>query len=105
MGRCGIVQFSQHESEVALIECLAISCRTRARGLSLAMLVGMLRHPRVGYRQFRCRYIFNGLNRPLRMLLMAAGFKPEEKSDELKLTSDRLAKLQLPDWVQIDHTL
>ena len=105
MGRCGIVHFTNRENDEALIESLAISCRTRARGLSLAMLVGLLRHPRIAYRQFRCRYIFNGLNRPLRMLLMAAGFKPRRGTDELVLRADRLATIDVPDWVLLNNAL
>jgi hypothetical protein len=67
------------------------------------MLVGLLRHPRVGYQQFRCRYIDNGLNRPLRMLLLAAGFKPQRGKDELILSADRLAGIDVPDWVQLSY--
>ena len=103
MGRCGIVHFTACESDEALIESLAISCRTRARGLSLAMLTGLLRHPRAVYRQYRCRYIYNGLNRPLRMLLMGAGFKPQRGTDELILSAERLTGVEVPDWVQLDY--
>jgi FkbH-like protein len=103
MGRCGIVHFTARESDEALIESLAISCRTRARGLSLAMLAGLLRHPRAAYQHFRCRYIDNGLNRPLRMLLMAAGFKPQRGNDELILSADRLAGIDVPDWVHLSY--
>jgi FkbH-like protein len=103
MGRCGIIHLTPHENDEALIESLAISCRTRARGLSLAMLVGLLRHPRVGFQRFRCRYIYNGLNRPLRMLLMAAGFKFQRGTDGLILSAERLAKVQVPEWVQLNY--
>jgi FkbH-like protein len=104
MGRCGIVHFTPCEDDEALIESLAISCRTRARGLALAMLVGLLRHPRVGYQRFRCRYVYNGFNRPLRMLLMAAGFKPQGETDELMLSAESLQNKDVPDWVQLNYT-
>ena len=100
MGRCGIIHLSADDQGDALIESLAISCRTRARGLSLAMLVGLLRHAR-NYPQYRCRYLSNGANRPLRMLLMGAGFKSLPGTDQLVLTADKLAKIELPDWVHI----
>ena len=74
LGRCGILHMRRHGTAKALVESLAISCQTSARGLSLAMLVGLLRYPGVGSPQFECRYVSNGSNRPLRMLLMAAGF-------------------------------
>lgn len=101
MGRCGVVHLKPNDNGEALIESLTISCRTRARGLSLAMLVGMLRHPLAKFPRYRCRYIFNGSNKPLRMLLMGAGFKPEKSTDELVLTTGRLAEIELPDWAQI----
>jgi FkbH-like protein len=103
MGRCGIVHFATRENDEALIDSLAISCRARARGLSLAMLAGLLRHPRAACQQFRCRYIYNGLNRPLRMLLMAAGFKPQQGTDDLILSADRLAGIDVPDWVHLGY--
>ena len=105
MGRCGIVHLNATENDEALIESLAISCRTSARGLSLAMLVGMLRYPGVKFERFRCRYIYNGLNRPLRMLLMGAGFKPLQGTDELILSAARLARAEVPDWVQLNYPL
>ena len=105
MGRCGIVHLPPNEAGEALIESLAISCRTRARGLSLAMLVGMLSHTDAQFERYRCRYVFSGSNRPLRMLLMGAGFKPQPGTDELVLDSDRLASMELPDWVHIDYQL
>lgn len=101
MGRCGIIHFRPDENDGAIIESLAISCRTRARGLSLAMLVGMLRHPRAKFQKYRCRYVFNGSNRPLRMLLMASGFKPQSDTDEVILATDQLAEIESPDWVNI----
>jgi methoxymalonate biosynthesis protein len=103
MGRCGIVHLTPDEGGGALIESLAISCRTRARGLSLAMLVGLLRHPGAQFGSYRCRYIFNGSNRPLRMLLMGAGFKSQPGIDELVLDADRLASAELPDWTHIGY--
>lgn len=105
MGRCGIIHLTPNEAGEALIESLAISCRTRARGLSLAMLVGMLSHTDAQFERYRCRYVFNGSNRPLRMLLMGAGFKPQPGTDELVIDSDRLASMELPDWVRIDYQL
>ena len=104
MGRCGIIHLTPNNNGEAVIESLAISCRTRARGLSLAMLVGLLRHPQSKFQEYRCRYIFNGSNRPLRMLLMGTGFKPQAGTDELLLTSDRLAAVELPDWADILQT-
>ena len=103
MGRCGIVHLRPDGDGEAIIESLAISCRTRARGLSLAMLVGLLSHANAQFEKYRCRYVFNGSNRPLRMLLMGAGFKPQPDTDELVLDADRLVSMELPDWVQIDY--
>jgi FkbH-like protein len=103
MGRCGIVHLTPDGGDEAIIESLAISCRTRARGLSLAMLVGLLSHADAQFERYRCRYVFNGSNRPLRMLLMGAGFKPRPGTNELVLDSDRLASMELPDWVHIDY--
>ncbi len=103
LGRCGILHLTPKEDHSALIESLAISCRTRARGLSLAMLVGLMRHPNACFSTYRCRYVFNGANRPLRMLLMGAGFKPQADSDELVLDADQLAAVELPDWVRVEH--
>ena len=101
MGRCGILHLTPNEQDDAVIESLAISCRTRARGLSLAMLVGLLRYA-PNYQQYYCRYISNGDNRPLRMLLLGAGFKPQPGTGQLLLTADKLAKIELPDWVHIE---
>jgi predicted enzyme involved in methoxymalonyl-ACP biosynthesis len=101
MGRCGIMYIAPDGDSGGVIESLAISCRTRARRLSLAMLVGMLRHTDHQFETYRCRYIFNGSNRPLRMLLMGAGFKPVPGTHELVLESHRLSSLELPDWVHI----
>jgi len=101
MGRCGIVHLTPAPENEAVIESLAISCRTRARGLSLAMLVGLLGHPRRQFHQYRCRYLFNGSNRPLRMLLMGAGFKPQSNTDNLILDAEHLRSIELPDWVHL----
>ncbi len=101
MGRCGIIHFRPDKDGDAVIESLAISCRTRARGLSLAMLVGMLRHPQAKFQKYRCRYVFNGSNRPLRMLLMGCKFKPQSDTDEVVLKADKLTELETPDWVNI----
>ena len=103
MGRCGLVHLREDEMGEAVIESLAISCRTRARGLALAMLVGMLRHAHAKFPKYRCRYAFNGSNRPLRMLLMDAGFKPQPGTGELTLQADQLTGAKLPDWVQIQY--
>jgi len=103
MGRCGIIHLTPNADGEALIDSLAISCRTRARGLSLAMLVGLLSHTNTQFERYRCRYVFNGSNRPLRMLLMGAGFKPQPGTDELVLDADRLMSMELPDWVHIDY--
>jgi methoxymalonate biosynthesis protein len=103
MGRCGLVHLRPDAMGGAIIESLAISCRTRARGLALAMLVGMLRHGDANFQKYRCRYAFNGTNRPLRMLLMGAGFKPQPGTDELTLQADRLAGAKPPDWVHIQY--
>lgn len=103
MGRCGVIHLRPAQNDEAVIESLAISCRTRARGLSLAMLVGLLRHPNAQFEKYRCRYVDNGSNRPLRMLLMGAGFKPQSSTGELVLTNEQLATLELPDWVQINN--
>jgi FkbH-like protein len=103
MGRCGVIHLRADGSNEGIIESLAISCRTRARGLSLAMLAGLLRHPRVEFKRFRCRYIFNGFNRPLRLLLMVAGFKPQAGTDELMLSNGQLTNMELPDWVHLSY--
>jgi FkbH-like protein len=105
MGRCGVIHLRPDGGNEAIIESLAISCRTRGRGLSLAMLVGLLRHPRAEFQRFRCRYIFNGFNRPLRMLLMAAGFKPHIGADELILSNGQLTNMEVPDWVHFNYDL
>jgi predicted enzyme involved in methoxymalonyl-ACP biosynthesis len=103
MGRCGLIHLRPDAMGGAIIESLAISCRTRARGLALAMLVGMLRHSDGEFQTYRCRYAFNGTNRPLRMLLMGAGFKPQPGTDELTLRADQLACTKPPDWVHIRY--
>jgi methoxymalonate biosynthesis protein len=103
MGRCGIVHVTPDGEGGVLIESLAISCRTRARGLSLAMLVGLLRHANTQFDRYRCRYVFNGTNRPLRMLLMGAGFKAQPEMEELVLDADRLASVELPNWAHIGY--
>jgi methoxymalonate biosynthesis protein len=102
LGRCGLLQLTRVGPSEALIESLAISCRTRARGLSLAMLVALLRQVEGRYRSYRCRYLFNGSNRPLRLLLLSAGFKPRPGSEELELSAEQLAQVELPDWIAIE---
>jgi hypothetical protein len=37
------------------------------------------------------------------MLLLAAGFKPQRGTDELNLSADRLAGVEVPDWVQLNN--
>jgi FkbH-like protein len=103
MGRCGVIHLAPNGSGEALIESLAISCRTRARGLSLAMLVGLLRHPYARFQRYRCRYIANNANRPLRMLLMAAGFRPQQGTDWLTLEAEDLDRLELPVWAHFEY--
>jgi FkbH-like protein len=103
MGRCGVVHLTPNGSGEALIESLAISCRTRARGLSLAMLVGLLRHPDAEFQRYWCRYIANDANRPLRMLLMAAGFRPQRGTDWLTLGTEDLERLRLPAWAHLEY--
>ena len=101
MGRCGVVHVTPLDSGQGMIESLAISCRTRGRGLALAMLTGLLRHPHAAFPSYTCRYRSNGRNRPLRMLLMAAGFNPVPDSDQLHLDAAQLSNLALPDWVDL----
>jgi len=103
MGRCGVVHLTPNGSGEALVESLAISCRIRARGLSLAMLVGLLRHPDARFQQYRCRYVANGANKPLRMLLMAAGFRPQRGTDWLTLGAEDLGRLVLPTWAHLEY--
>jgi len=103
MGRCGVIHLRPNGSGEGLIESLAISCRTRARGLSLAMLVGLLRHPDAKFQRYRCRYIANDANRPLRMLLMAAGFRSQRGTDWLTLEAEDLERLDLPAWVHLEY--
>lgn len=103
MGRCGIAHLTPAGGGEARIESLAISCRTRARGLSLAMLFGLLRHPRAAFDAYLCRYRDNGSNRPLRMLLLQAGFKPCRGTDQLRLDRQRLDAAEIPDWVRLVH--
>jgi FkbH-like protein len=103
MGRCGVAHVTPLGSGQGIIESLAISCRTRSRGLALAMLTGLLRHPQIAYPSYTCRYRSNGRNRPLRMLLMAAGFNPVPESDQLRLETGQLWDLALPDWVELNY--
>ena len=65
------------------------------------MLVGMLRHSIAKCKRYRCQYIATDRNRPLRMALMAAKFKPVPQSDELLLDADRLDSVAIPDWINI----
>lgn len=104
LGRCGVLHVRRDGTAKAIVESLAMSCRTSARGLSLAMLVGLLRYPGRESTQFGCRYVSNGSNRPLRMLLMAAGFQPQPGSATLVLSPGRLAGSETPDWVEITYS-
>jgi FkbH-like protein len=103
MGRSGVLHLRPSDEGSAAIASLAISCRTKARGLSLAMLVGLLRHPYARFQKYHCRYIFNGTNRPLRMLLTAAGFKADRGTDELTLSAERLRQVDLPEWITLSY--
>jgi len=104
MGRCAVLHLKRDGEDKVVVQSLAISCRTRARGLSLATLVGLLRHHKVQLGRVGCRFISNGLNRPLRMLLMAAGFQRQPDTDELILYADRLASTDLPDWINVSYS-
>jgi len=44
MGRVGVIYLTPDNEGGSKIESLAISCRTQARGLSLAILAGLLRY-------------------------------------------------------------
>lgn len=103
MGRCGVIHLTPNGSGEALIESLAISCRTQARGLSLAMLVGLLRHPDARFQRYQCLYVANDANRPLRMLLMAAGFRPQRGTDWLTFEAEDLDRLELPAWAHLEY--
>jgi len=103
MGRCGVLHVSQRENGEGFVESLAISCRSQARGVALALLVGMLRYSGARVRRYRCRYIATDRNRPLRMALLAARFKPVPQSDELLLDTDRLNNVSLPEWMNISY--
>ena len=103
MGCCGVIHLTPNGSGEALIESLAISCRTQARGLSLAMLAGLLRHPDAKFQRYRCCYIANDANRPLRMLLMATGFRPQRGTDWLTLEAEELERLELPAWARLEY--
>jgi FkbH-like protein len=104
MGRCAFVHFTPDAADGADMDSLAISCRAGARGLSLSILIGLLRHPVNRFERVRCRYVFNGVNRPLRMLLMACGFKSQAGSDQLMVDAGQLARLELPEWVHVSYT-
>ena len=45
MGRCAVVHLTPDAADGADMDSLAISCRAGARGLSLSVLIGLLRHP------------------------------------------------------------
>ena len=60
LGRCGVLHLRRHGTVKAIVESLVMSCRTSARGLSLAMLMGLLKYPGLESREFGCRYVFNG---------------------------------------------
>lgn len=99
LGRSGVLFLSARGDDEATVESLAISCRTKARGLSLALLMGLLRHPAAAFRRYRTRFVATGRNRPLRMLLLAAGFHPARGTDELVLEAEHGRRKELPEWV------
>lgn len=101
-GRCGVLRLTPApDGSSARIDSLALSCRVRARGLALSMLVALLRHPDADHPAFEAEYRSTGRNRPLRMLLWAAGF--EDRGDGwLHTTRERLDDVELPDWLRID---
>jgi predicted enzyme involved in methoxymalonyl-ACP biosynthesis len=103
MGRCGVLHVTPREAGQGFIESLAISCRTQARGIALAVLIAMLRHAGTAFTQYRCRYVSTGRNRPLRMALMAAGFKPIPKTDQLVLDVASLQEARPPDWIHVNY--
>ncbi|MEM7416202.1 MAG: hypothetical protein AAF389_11935 [Gemmatimonadota bacterium] len=99
-GRCAAVRLSPTTTGAARIETLALSCRVRARGLALAMLVSLLRHPSARFDRFETRYNATGKNRPLRMLLWASGF--EEDDDGLLVTTrEKVDGVSLPEWLTV----
>lgn len=99
-GRCGVIRLSPTGDGGGRIESLALSCRVRARGLALSMLVALLGHPDVAYDTFETEYEPTGRNRPLRMLLWAAGF--EDRGDGVLVTTrDRLDGVVIPGWLEI----
>jgi len=104
-GRCGLLRLTPTGEDAALIDSIAISCRTRARGLSLAMFVGLLSHPVGDFARYRCNFRSTGQNRPLRMLLWAAGFSPVVGTEELRAERSAVDAVTLPSWARIDHLL
>ncbi len=102
-GRCGLLRLTPTVDGRATIDSIAISCRIQARGLSLALLVGMLQHHAARFDEYRCLFHSTGRNRPLRMLLWAAGFIAVSESQELCAVRNALDAVALPSWVQIDY--
>ena len=90
---------------LALSSVVTADLMQKGMAVPMAMLVGLLSHVDAQFERYRCRYVFNGSNRPLRMLLMGAGFKPQPGTDELVLDSDRLVDMALPDWVHLEYQL
>ena len=89
----------------ATVDSIAISCRARVRGLSLALLLGMLQHPVGRFDEYRCVFHSTGRNRPLRMLLWAAGFSSVPQSEELRADRRTLDAVAIPAWARADRSL
>lgn len=102
-GRCGLISVTPQTRGVGAIDSIAISCRARARGLSLAILIGMLQHPLGQFDTYRCVFRPTGRNRPLRMLLWAAGFSQLPGSQVLRAERRTLSAVVIPPWVRIEH--
>ncbi len=102
-GRCGLVRLTPTVDRQATIDSIAISCRTQARGLSLALFVAMLQHPTGRFEEYHCQFQSTGRNRPLRMLLWAAGFTAVSGSQLLSADRTAVDAVALPRWVNIYH--
>ena len=100
-GRTGVVRLTPQADGSARIETLALSCRVRARGLALSMFVALLQHPSADFTRFVAPYTPTGRNRPLRMLLWAAGF--EEHDGVLSADRASLDRVDLPSWLTIEQ--
>jgi FkbH-like protein len=102
-GRVGFVRLTPSGDGEAIVDSIAISCRARARGLSLALLVGMLRHPQARFERYLCLFRSTGRNRPLRMLLWGAGFSSVPGTEELRVDRNTLDAVVLPSWVRVEY--